>query len=90
MKSNVHNILLRFDIPSRCLAIIAQQWGALIKPLFTNEQLSTDQPITCDPADVLSAVLSQFLVENNFEQYLEDENNYQELCSHIKSLMNPS
>jgi len=90
MESNTHNILLRLDIPSNCLAIVAQQWGILIKPIISGKQLSTGRPYTCDPADVLSAMVSQFLVENNFEQYLEDKNNYQELCNHIKSHMNPS
>ena len=85
MKSNIHNILLRLDIPSRCLAIVAQQWGTLIKPIITkSKDLSTEQPFTCDPADVLSAMVSQFLVEKNFEQYLEDKDNYEALCKNIK------
>jgi hypothetical protein len=90
MGSNTHNILTRLDIPSPCLAMVAQQWGTLIKPLLTENQDATSHPFTCDPADVLSAMLSQFLVEKNFEQYLEDEKNYQELCNHIKSHTSPS
>jgi hypothetical protein len=90
MGSNKHNILIRLDIPSNCLAMVAQKWGRLIKPLLSVKQPSTSHPVTCDPADVLSAMVSQFLVEKNFEQYLEDENNYQELCNHIKYLMRPS
>jgi len=85
MESNTHNILLQLDIPSKCLAIVAQKWGTLIKPLITkSKDLSTKQPFTCDPADVLSAMVSQFLVEKEFEQYLEDKDNYEPLCKNIK------
>jgi hypothetical protein len=90
MASRKHHISLQLDIPSNCLALIAQQWGILIKPILSGKQLPSSQPVTCDPADVLSAMVSQFLVEKNFEQYLEDKSNYQELCNHIKSHMNPS
>jgi hypothetical protein len=89
MGSDKHTILLRLDIKSQCLSIIGQQWGTLIRPILSGKQLSQEHPITCDPADVLSAMVSQFLAENNFEQYLEDRNNYKELCDHIKSHMIP-
>jgi len=90
MNSYRHNILVQIDIKSNCLATIAKQWGILIKPIFCGKQLSEEHPITCDPADVLSAMVSQFLEEKNFEQYLEDRNNYNKLCDHIKSHMIPS
>jgi len=90
MKSNTNDILLRLNIQSECLAMVAQQWGKQVQPLLKNEQGSTKQPFTCDPADVLSAMVSQFLVEKKFNQYLEDDNNYKELCENIKYHMSPS
>jgi hypothetical protein len=90
MGSNTNDILLRLNIQSKCLAMVGQKWGILIKPLLNDKQVLKEQPFTCDPADVLSAMVSQFLVEKNFDQYLEDDNNYKKLCENIKFHMSPS
>jgi len=89
-KSNTQNILLRLDVPSECLVLSAQQWGKIIKPLAEGKKNLNGQPYICDPADVLSAMVSQFLVEKNFEQYLENDDNFKPLCERIRYYTNPS
>jgi len=87
MSSETSTILLELDILSKCLTIVSKKWTELVKPLLGNQRA---QPNTCDSADVLSAMISQFLVDNHFEKYLADNKNYQLLCNHIKSHTNQS
>jgi len=67
--SELMTVCVNIDIPPSCLQTVVQQCKK-IAPKDTHGKYHVD------PADVLSALISRFLTENNFKQYLENEKNY--------------
>ncbi|MBF0449415.1 MAG: hypothetical protein HQK75_01800 [Candidatus Magnetomorum sp.] len=68
--SGLLTVCVNIDIPPSCLQAVVQQCKKLAQKDDNGKYHSFD------PADVLSAMVSRFLSENNFEQYFENEKNY--------------
>ena len=68
-ESELMTVCANIDIPPSCLQTVVHK----CKTLAHKDE---NGKYHIDPADVLSALISRFLSENNFKQYLDDEKNY--------------
>ncbi|KPA15207.1 hypothetical protein MHK_004581 [Candidatus Magnetomorum sp. HK-1] len=65
----VLSVCVNIDIATSSLQTVVQQCKKIVKP-------DKNGIYQVDPADVLSALVSRFLSEKHFDQYLENEKNY--------------
>jgi len=67
--SELLSVCVNIDIKTTSLQTVVQQCKELVKP-------DEKGKYQVDPADVLSVLVSKFLLEKNFDKYIEDKENY--------------